>query len=41
VITEIIGLIAFFVGGYVASMTSGAQDTSTGLLDGVLVWAFW
>jgi hypothetical protein len=38
-VTGIIGLIAFFVGGYVASMTSGARDTRAGLLDGVLVWA--
>ena len=40
VITGIVGLIAFFVGGYVASMTSGARDERAGLLDGVLVWAF-
>ena len=39
VVTGIIGLIAFFVGGYVASMTSGARDTSAGLLNDVLVWA--
>jgi hypothetical protein len=40
VVTGIVGLIAFFVGGYVASMTSGARDERAGLLDGVLVWAF-
>ena len=40
VITGIVGLIAFFVGGYVASMTSGARDERAGMLDGVLVWAF-
>ena len=40
VITGIVGLIAFFVGGYVASMTSGARDERAGLLDGLLVWAF-
>ena len=38
VVTGIIGLIAFFVGGYVASKTSGARDTQAGLLDGLFVW---
>ncbi|MBV9454666.1 MAG: hypothetical protein JOZ19_11190 [Rubrobacter sp.] len=35
----IIGLIAFFVGGYVASKTPGARDTRASLLDGLFVWA--
>ena len=39
VVTGIVGLIAFFVGGYVASKTSGARDTRAGLLDGLFVWA--
>jgi hypothetical protein len=39
VVTGIVGLIAFFVGGYVASKTSGARDPRAGLLDGLFVWA--
>ncbi len=44
-VSGIIGLIAFFIGGYVASKASAAEDVSAardaraGLLDGHLVWA--
>jgi hypothetical protein len=37
--TAIIGLIAFFVGGYVAGATSAVRGTVAGLLNGLLVWA--
>ncbi len=37
--TAIIGLIAFFVGGYVAGATSVVRGTVAGLLNGLLVWA--
>lgn len=37
--TAIIGLIAFFVGGYVAGATSPLRGTVAGLLNGLLVWA--
>ncbi len=37
--TAIIGLIAFFVGGYVAGATSAIRGTVAGLLNGFIVWA--
>lgn len=37
--TAIIGLIAFFVGGWVAGATSAVRGTVAGLLNGLLVWA--
>ena len=37
--TAIIGLVAFFVGGYVAGATSAVRGTVAGLLNGLLVWA--
>lgn len=37
--TAIIGLIAFFVGGYVAGATSAVRGNVAGLLSGLLVWA--
>jgi hypothetical protein len=44
-VSGIIGLIVFFIGGYVASKASAAEDASAArdarasLLDGLLVWA--
>jgi hypothetical protein len=37
-ITAMIGLIAFFFGGWVAGATSAVRGTSVGLLNGFLVW---
>ena len=38
-VPAIIGLISFFTGGFVASMTSAVRGTTKGLLSGFLVWA--
>ena len=38
-VSAIIGIIAFFVGGAVAGMTSAVRGPGTGLLNGFLVWA--
>ena len=38
-VPALIGLIAFFVGGAVAGMTSAIRGPGTGLLNGFLVWA--
>lgn len=38
-VSAIIGLIAFFIGGSVAGMTSAVRGEATGLLNGFLVWA--
>ncbi|MBD0356964.1 MAG: hypothetical protein ICV57_07295 [Rubrobacter sp.] len=38
-VSAIIGLIAFFIGGSVAGMTSAVRSAATGLLNGFLVWA--
>lgn len=38
-VSGIIGLIAFFTGGSVAGMTSATRGASSGLLNGLLVWA--
>lgn len=38
-VSAIIGLIAFFLGGWVAEASSSARGTGAGLLNGFLVWA--
>jgi hypothetical protein len=38
-IAWIIGLIAFFVGGYVGAGIAVTRDSRAGLIDGLLVWA--
>ena len=38
-VPAVIGLIAFFIGGLVAGMTSAIRGAGTGLLHGFLVWA--
>jgi hypothetical protein len=38
-IAWIIGLIAFFVGGYVGAGIAATRDNRAGLIDGLLVWA--
>ena len=38
-VSGIIGLIAFFTGGWVAGITSAVRGATTGLLNGLLVWA--
>lgn len=37
-VTAIIGLLAFFLGGWVAASTAATRGTSAGLLNGFLVW---
>ncbi|MCA1588624.1 MAG: hypothetical protein LC744_08250 [Chloroflexi bacterium] len=39
VVSAVLALIAFFVGGYVAGRMSGANDHESGALNGFLVWA--
>jgi hypothetical protein len=39
--TSAIGLISFFVGGFVASWSAGLADQGRSLLNGFLVWALW
>jgi len=36
-----IALIAFFIGGFVASWSAGISDTGRSLVNGFLVWALW
>lgn len=38
-VSAILGLLAFFVGGAVAGMTSAVRGAVTGLVNGFLVWA--
>ena len=38
-VIAIIGLIAFFVGGYVAESTASVRDHNAGMLNGFMVWA--
>jgi hypothetical protein len=38
-VSAILGLIAFFVGGAVAGMTSAVRGAVPGLVNGFLVWA--
>jgi hypothetical protein len=38
-VPAIVGLIAFFVGGLVAGMTSAVRGPTSGLINGFLVWA--
>jgi cation transport ATPase len=37
-VTAIVGLVAFFLGGWVAGATSAVRGTAAGLLNGFLVW---
>ena len=37
-VTAIVGLVAFFAGGWVAGATSALRGSSVGLLNGFLVW---
>jgi hypothetical protein len=39
--TSLIALVAFFVGGFVASWSAGLADQGRSLLNGFLVWALW
>jgi hypothetical protein len=39
VVSAIVGLLAFFVGGYVAGRMSESNDNGSGALNGFLVWA--
>ncbi|HEX8035838.1 MAG TPA: hypothetical protein VF510_18425 [Ktedonobacterales bacterium] len=38
-VTAIIGLIAFFLGGYIAERTSAVRGNDAGMLNGFMVWA--
>ncbi|HEX6543952.1 MAG TPA: hypothetical protein VF040_19520, partial [Ktedonobacterales bacterium] len=38
-ISGILGLIAFFVGGFIAERSSAARGSGAGLLNGFMVWA--
>jgi hypothetical protein len=38
IVTAIVGLIAFFVGGWLAGATSSVRGTDAGVLDGLMVW---
>ncbi len=39
VVTAVLGIIAFFVGGLMAAASSAWRGTTSGLLNGTLVWA--
>jgi hypothetical protein len=39
--TSVIGLVSFFIGGFVASWSAGLADPGRSLLNGFLVWALW
>jgi hypothetical protein len=40
-VTSAIGLVAFFIGGFVSSWSAGLADQGRSLLNGFLVWALW
>jgi hypothetical protein len=40
-VTSVIGLVSFFIGGFVASWSAGLADQGRSLLNGFLVWALW
>jgi len=39
IVTSVVTLIAFFVGGYISAWSANLSDPSRGLLNGFLVWA--
>jgi hypothetical protein len=41
IVGSIIGLVSFFLGGFVAAWSDNALDNRRGALDGFLVWALW
>lgn len=40
-VTSIIALVSFFVGGFVSTWTAGVSDPGRSLVNGFLVWALW
>lgn len=41
IVTSVIALAAFFVGGFVSSWSAGLTDPGRSMLNGFLVWALW
>lgn len=41
IVTSVIALIAFFVGGFISTWSAGISDTGRSLVNGFLVWALW
>jgi hypothetical protein len=40
-VTSVIALVAFFIGGFIATWTSGVSDPGRSLVNGFLVWSLW
>lgn len=40
-VTSLIALVSFFVGGFIATWSSGVSDPGRSLVNGFLVWALW
>jgi hypothetical protein len=40
-VTSVIALVAFFIGGFIATWSSGVSDPGRSLVNGFLVWALW
>lgn len=40
-VTSVIALVAFFVGGFVSTWSAGISDTGRSVINGFLVWALW
>jgi ABC-type transport system involved in multi-copper enzyme maturation permease subunit len=40
-VTSLIALVAFFVGGFIATWSSGVSDPGRSMVNGFLVWALW
>ena len=40
-VTSLVALVAFFVGGFVSTWSAGISDTGRSVINGFLVWALW
>ena len=40
-VTSVIALVSFFIGGFIATWSSGVSDPGRSLVNGFLVWALW
>ena len=41
IVTSLIALVSFFVGGFVSTWSAGVSDPGRSLINGFLVWSLW
>ncbi len=41
IVTCLVALVSFFIGGFVSTWSAGASDPGRSLINGFLVWSLW